>query len=517
MKKIAALSLASVLCIQPLAGSVYAGEQVSELMPYEEGFEEEAVPDTASRTVRKTAKMDTGVPEWHLYGGQLRFDSSGTIPNFYSADYAPWYSKRNEITSIYIGANIYGIGNHAFEGYPNLTSVTISGDFEENGINRIDPHWIGESAFRDCTSLSSVSILGISSLHTIYEYAFYNCKSLKSFTLPQDVNQIYDYAFAGCSQLETFDTSKNDKLARIGRHAFEGCKGLHSFYFPASVTTISPGAFLGCSALQKVTYDGTKTDWEKINIGDNNSPLLNAPITFLKGGSTSSSTIEKLIYVFSYIDLADSSVTLYKGTTKKLQFKAFATRPIWTSSNKNVATVNSKGVVTAKKKGKAVITVRVGSETDTCVVYVKNPTIKLSKKKLTLTAGKTAKLKATVKGKSKKVKWKSTKKSVASVNSKGKITAKKAGTATIIAVANGKKAKCKVTVKPKPAPKVVRRSSSSGSGGSSYSSSSSSYSGSSYSSSSSGSSSSGSGSSGSGSSSGGSSSGSFSGSGATSI
>ena len=162
--------------------------------------------------------------------------------------------------------------------------------------------------------------------------------------------------------------------------------------------------------------------------------------------------------------------------------------------------------MTAKKKGKAVITVRVGSETDTCVVYVKNPTIKLSKKKLTLTAGKTAKLKATVKGKSKKVKWKSTKKSVASVNSKGKITAKKAGTATIIAVANGKKAKCKVTVKPKPAPKVVRRSSSSGSGGSSGSS----YSGSNYSSSSSGSS-------GSGSSASSSSSGSFSGSGATSI
>ena len=397
IKKIAALSLVSILCIQPPAISGYANEQSAELLPYEEGFEEEAVPTSTSRIVKKGAKTDYSVPTWHLNGGQLRFDVPGTIPDFTSAQDAPWYSRRNDITSIMIDSNIHGIGDHAFEGYPKLTSVTILGTTEESGFTGDNPHWIGKSAFKDCTSLSSFTILFTSSLHTIYEEAFYNCKSLKSFTVPENVLQIYDYAFFGCSQLETFDTSKADRLMTIGRHAFEGCRGLNSFYFPASVNTIGPGAFLGCSALQKVTYDGTKTDWDKIKIGDNNSPLLNAPITFLKGGSASNAAIEKLIYVLSYIDLADSSVTLYKGTTKKLQFKAVATRPIWTSSNKNVATVNSKGVVTAKKKGKAVITVRVGSETDTCVVYVKNPTIKLSKKKLTLTPGTTAKLKATVK------------------------------------------------------------------------------------------------------------------------
>lgn len=73
--------------------------------------------------------------------------------------------------------------------------------------------------------------------------------------------------------------------------------------------------------------------------------------------------------------------------------------------------------------------------------------IKLNKTKLTLTVGKTYKLK--LKNNKKKVKWSSTKKSIASVSSKGKIKAKKAGKATIVAKASGKKYKCKVTVKAK--------------------------------------------------------------------
>lgn len=75
--------------------------------------------------------------------------------------------------------------------------------------------------------------------------------------------------------------------------------------------------------------------------------------------------------------------------------------------------------------------------------------IKLNKSKLTIYKGKKATLKATVTGASTKVKWKSSNSSVAAVNSKGKITAKKAGTCKITATANGKKATCSVTVKNK--------------------------------------------------------------------
>lgn len=75
--------------------------------------------------------------------------------------------------------------------------------------------------------------------------------------------------------------------------------------------------------------------------------------------------------------------------------------------------------------------------------------IKLNKSKLTIYKGKTATLKATVTGVSAKVKWKSSNSSIASVNSNGKITGKKAGTCKITATANGKRATCTVTVKNK--------------------------------------------------------------------
>ena len=69
---------------------------------------------------------------------------------------------------------------------------------------------------------------------------------------------------------------------------------------------------------------------------------------------------------------------------------------------------------------------------------------RLNKKSVTLTVGKSTTLR--VKGTTEKLVWRSTKKSVASVNSKGKVTAKKLGTARICAKFSGKKLYCNVTV-----------------------------------------------------------------------
>lgn len=72
---------------------------------------------------------------------------------------------------------------------------------------------------------------------------------------------------------------------------------------------------------------------------------------------------------------------------------------------------------------------------------------KISSKKITLTVGQSKTLK--VKNIKKKVKWSSSKKAVATVSKKGKVVAKKAGSATITAKVGKKKYKCKVTVKNK--------------------------------------------------------------------
>ena len=158
--------------------------------------------------------------------------------------------------------------------------------------------------------------------------------------------------------------------------------------------------------------------------------------------------------IFTYgisVRLSETSCSIVKGKTRQLRatIRGTTQKPSWSSSNSSVASVNSKGKITAKKKGTAVITCKVGSQKATCRVEVRNPSIKLNKTNVTLyTSGsKTASLSASVQGESSKVVWKSSNTSVATVTSKGKVTAKRAGVATISAKANGVTAKCKVTVR----------------------------------------------------------------------
>nr|WP_295277928.1 penicillin-binding Tp47 domain C-containing protein [uncultured Blautia sp.] len=118
----------------------------------------------------------------------------------------------------------------------------------------------------------------------------------------------------------------------------------------------------------------------------------------------------------------------------------------YTSSNKKVATVSSKGVVTAKKAGKTVITVKAGKYTAKVTIQVKKPTLKLAKSSATIKKGKSVTIKATAAPKG-TVKYKSSNKKVATVSSKGVVKGKKKGTATITVTCNGVSKKFKVKVK----------------------------------------------------------------------
>lgn len=142
---------------------------------------------------------------------------------------------------------------------------------------------------------------------------------------------------------------------------------------------------------------------------------------------------------------------LYTGKTKKLKAVLTGTKETvsWSSSDKSVATVNSKGVVTAKKAGTAVITAENSEAKGTYKIRVYKPTISLEPASVQLKTGAAKTIKAIVQGASQKVTWSSSNSEIATVNKNGKITAKKAGEVTITAKANGVKAACKVTVEEK--------------------------------------------------------------------
>lgn len=155
------------------------------------------------------------------------------------------------------------------------------------------------------------------------------------------------------------------------------------------------------------------------------------------------------------------SKTLVKG--KKISLKSEVTpvtatnqKLTWKSSNTKIATVNSKGVVTGKKAGKVTITATAkdGSKKKASIKI----TVKENVKKVVISGAKKVKAgkKITLKAKvtpstasNKKVTWKSSNTKIATVNSKGVVTGKKAGKVTITATAkdgSGKKASIKITV-----------------------------------------------------------------------
>ena len=157
------------------------------------------------------------------------------------------------------------------------------------------------------------------------------------------------------------------------------------------------------------------------------------------------------------VSLSDKKLTL--GAGEKYQLNA-SIRPKNATDQKltykasgNKVKVTGKGLVTAKKPGKATITVKAGNgkkATVTITVKKAPKKVTLNAKKKTLKVGKKYQIKAKLpKGTaSRKLTYTSSKKKVASVTSTGKVTAKKKGNATItVKTFNGKKAKLKIIVK----------------------------------------------------------------------
>lgn len=130
---------------------------------------------------------------------------------------------------------------------------------------------------------------------------------------------------------------------------------------------------------------------------------------------------------------------------KKGRFYTFLNpkRAKWRTSNGKVASVSKSGIIKAKSKGTATVSMTYGKTRYACKITVETP--KISKKSITIKQGQTYRLK--MKGTKQKFLWRAAD-SNASVDSKGKVTGKYTGT-TYISARNlyGEEYKCKVTVK----------------------------------------------------------------------
>lgn len=148
-------------------------------------------------------------------------------------------SSLTSITSVSIPSTVTSIGNRAFENCRELSFITILGNLTS----------IGGGAFYGCSSLTSISLP--SSVSSIGEYAFAGCSCLTNISIPNNVTSIGEYAFYNCSGLQSITLS--DKLVSVEMGTFSNCTSLISVSIPDKVSSIADNAFNGCSNLTTVT------------------------------------------------------------------------------------------------------------------------------------------------------------------------------------------------------------------------------------------------------------------------
>ena len=390
------------------------------------------------------------------------------------------------LTDITIPASIGRLGTAAFES-TGLTHVTIP-----DTVQQVDP-----AVFQNCTKLVSVKLPA--GLAEIDQYMFANCISLQHVDMPDTITKINIYAFHNCTSLTSLALPKGLTSLSVG--CFEKCYNLQHVVVPPSVISF-PKDDVG--VYNPFKYSPVTVYVEKKSTADkffsNNLGELQASAT-ANGGSLKVVTLDSVadpasidvgslelmdagkkvsvagnFPIGSYLDVqpltSGSAYNTFANQANSKAFTAYSLALLPSGAAANGPFTLTIGKPSEYSSSASLYAADGALQTDfaddcftatlsalgpVALIDTKEETgsteassVTLSKTALTLEAGKTVRLSATVlpaTATNKSVTWSSNNEAVATVSTNGTVTARKAGTAVITArTANGKSASCTVTV-----------------------------------------------------------------------
>lgn len=211
---------------------------------------------------------------------------------------------------IYIPDSVKSINGPSFSECTNVKSIYIP-----DSVEKID-----DQAFEECTSLQSVRLPN--GLKEIKSGCFYNCKNLRKIVIPNGVQKIESNAFTGCKKLE--------------------------IYIPTSVRKI--GKYITLTDVKKIYCQKNTVAYKYAK-----KNKVAVEITGTKR-TQQNHVAQKLLLKKNAVTLKPNSS--YQVEAEMVPFYASKQELAYSSNKPEIAAVSDEGVVTAKKAGSAVITVK---------------------------------------------------------------------------------------------------------------------------------------------------------------
>ena len=171
------------------------------------------------------------------------------------------FNRNPILKKVYFHDGVEDIGEYAFYGCENMTSVEIPGNTKlsygsfaaiEFTLKQIILHEgvteIPAYCFFDADPLTDLQLP--STLQLIGEGAFSHCANLESVTFPEELLACDPQAFSNCSKLA--EVNVNDKCVFLGSNCFMNCSAITNMDLK-NVKYLGSTAFNGCTALKTVT------------------------------------------------------------------------------------------------------------------------------------------------------------------------------------------------------------------------------------------------------------------------